>query len=269
MPGAGSRLGPLALALGLWIAMLLGALAGQAPLAAAVALAQAMLAYGWYGLLDVPGRVAGGAIVLGAGVAGDAAILAHDGEPTTGPLAVVLAGAALASIVHQLARTDGRDRITASLSATLGAASLSVLGGALVAARDIPDGRAVTVAAVLAAGGATVAATVPLPPARFEPLVFAAGFAQGLVGGGLVGDMPTRQVAAVAAAGAALGVAARRAAEYLAYEEAQRGAADRQARRAAAEAGRRPAGAGMLLGSTLPVVCAAPAAYVLGRLLVG
>lgn len=246
MPSAGAApsdgLRQLAVSVAVSVAVVVGAAAGQGALLVAVAAAQAMLAYGWYAVLVVPGRVVGAAIVLGAGLAGDVAMVAGDDDPSLGRLAGVLALAALASIVHQLARTDGRHRITASLSATVGASALCVLGAALVAERGAVEGRAVTVVVALAAGGAAIAASVPLA--------------------------------------AALAVAARRTAEYLAYDAAHAAAAgpaadsqgravDRQARRVATREARRPAGAGMLLGPTLPVVLAAPAAYVLGRLLVG
>jgi hypothetical protein len=92
--------------------------------------------------------------------------------------------------------------------------------------------------------------------------------------------MTIGEVAVLAAVAALLAVAGRRAAGYVAWDlahpapvtpaEAASGrVTGRAARRAAAREARRSGEAILVVGSALPVVLAAPASYVLGRLLVG
>lgn len=280
---------------------------GQAALLVAVALVQVLLVVGWFAVLDVPGERGGAAIALAAGLAADIAMLERGAAASVGPLAGVLGLATVAALLHQLARSnagrgprgaaepagsDGRQtaaRVTESLTATLSATVFSVLAATLVAERGATHGQTVTVVAVTAAGAATAVSVLtvsvlPLRPELGDPLAAVAGLAVGAGAGALSGDMDTGYVLAVAVGAAVLAVVGRRIAAFAAFDVAARrvrataGSADppaggraaaRAARRAAAREARRAGEAILLVGTALPVVLAAPAAYILGRLLVG
>lgn len=268
-------------------------LLGQTALVVAVVLAQALLVVGWFTVLDVPGREVGGLLALGAGIVGDLAMLERGSDVSLGPLAGVLGPALVAAVVLQLARTDKKGRVTASLTATISAVMLSVLAAALVAERAATHGRTVTIVAIAAAGAASavVALTLPplppLPPALADSAAFTAGLAAGGAAGAIAGDMDAQYVLAVATGATVLAVLGRRVATFVAWDvaaEAARraaasaaggsgpapgGRASRRVQREAAKAARRSGEAMLLMASALPVVLAAPAAYVLGRLLVG
>lgn len=262
-------------------------LLGQTALVVVVVLAQALLVVGWFTVLAVPGREVGGVLALGAGIVADLAMLERGSDVSLGPLAGVLGPALLVAVVHQLSRTDKKGRVTASLTATMSAVMLSVLASALVAERAATHGRTVTIVAIAAAGAASAVAALALPPALTDTAALAAGLAAGAIVGAIAGDMAARYVVPVALAATVLAVLGRRMAAFAAWDvaaEAARrtadiaaagsapapgGRASRRARREAAKQARRSGEAILVLASALPVVLAAPAAYVLGRLLVG
>jgi hypothetical protein len=263
------------------LAGVLASMISQTALLVPVLLAQALLVVGWYAVLGVPGRDLGAVLAIGAGFTGDIAMVVRDGDPSLGPLAGVLGAAMAVAIGVQLVRTDGRERVTASLTATVSAVVLSLLAATLLAERGATHGQTVTVVAVLATGAATAVLAAPLPPAFAEAPAFAAATVLGTLAGVIAGDMDTWEVAVLAASAGVLAVAGRRAAVYLAWDlthpaaaepaTAMAGgrAANRAARRSAARDARRSGEAILVVGSALPVVLAAPASYVLGRLLVG
>jgi hypothetical protein len=270
--------GPSA-AVAVTVAGVLASLIGQTALLVPVLIAQALLVLGWYAVLGVPGHDLGALLAIGAGFTGDIAMVARGGDPSLGPLAGVLGPAVAVAIAVQLVRTDGRDRVTASLTATLSAVVLSLLAATLVAERGATHGETVTVVAMLATGAATAVLAAPLPPTVIEAPAFAAATVVGTLAGVIAGDMDTWEVAVLAAVAGVLAVAGRRAAVYVAWDvthpepapaEITGGrAASRAARRSAAREARRSGEAILVVGSALPVVLAAPASYVLGRLLVG
>jgi hypothetical protein len=263
------------------LAGVLASMVSQSALLAPVLIAQGLLVVGWYAVLGVPGRDLGALLAIAAGLTGDIAMVGRGGDPSIGPLAGVLGAGVAAAIAVQLVRTDGRDRVTASLTATVSAVVLSLLAATLVAERGATHGQTVTVVAVLATGAATAVLAAPLPPALAEAPAFGAAVVLGTVAGVIAGDMDTWEVAVLAASAGALAVAGRRAAAYVAWDlthpdppEAAAAvgagrAASRAARRSAAREARRSGEAILVVGSALPVVLAAPASYVLGRLLVG
>jgi len=271
--------GPSA-AVAVTLAGVLASLIGQTALLVPVLVAQALLVVGWYAVLGVPGRDLGAVLAIAAGFAGDIAMVVRSGDPSLGPLAGVLGPAVAVAIAVQLVRTDGRDRVTASLTATVSAVVLSLLAATLLAERGATHGQTVTVVAVLATGSATAVLAAPLPPGMAEAPAFAVATVLGTLAGVIAGDMDTGEVALLAAAAGLLAVAGRRAAGYVAWDLAHPAsavptaaatgrAAGRAARRSAARDARRSGEAILLVGSALPVVLAAPASYVLGRLLVG
>ncbi|MDP9395350.1 MAG: hypothetical protein M3Q27_14340, partial [Actinomycetota bacterium] len=156
----------------------LGAHAGPAVCAFAVALVQTVLVVGAPRALDVPGR--GGLVTVGllGAYAADAAVLGVSGQFVLGPLAAVLAAVFLASLVAQLARRDDRERLVDTLTGTVTVAAVAVTGALYVAALRGLDG-----AGVVAASAAGVALSVPawvLPVPR--PLASVLALAAGAVG---------------------------------------------------------------------------------------
>jgi hypothetical protein len=276
--------GPL-LALGVAAAGVGASVLGQVPLAIAVALAQILLVVGWFLVLDVPGREVGGLLAIGAGITADVAMLDRGSDISLGPLAGVLGPALVLALIHQFARTDKKGRVTASLTATMTAITLSVVAAALVAERAATHGQTVTVVAIVSAGVASAVVAAPVPAAFADGIALGAGLAAGAGAGAIAGDMDAGYVVAVAFGATVLAVLGRRAATFTAYDvaaEAERvrvaaagapvatgRAANRQARRQAARQARRSGEAVLVMASALPLVLAAPAAYVLGRLLVG
>jgi hypothetical protein len=262
------------------LAGVLASLIGQTALLVPVLIAQGLLAVGWYAVLGVPGRDVGVVLAIGAGFIGDIAMVVRGGDPSLGPLAGVLGSAVAVAIAMQLIRSDGRARVTASLTATLSAVVLSLLAATLVAERGATHGQTVTVVAMLATGAATAVLASPLPPAVVEAPAFAAATVLGTLAGVIAGDMDNWEVAVLAATAGLVALAGRRAAVYVAWDlshpapvepavEVGGRAASRAARRSAAREARRSGEAILVVGSALPVVLAAPASYVLGRLLVG
>lgn len=257
-------------------------LLGQTALAVAVLLAQILLVLGWFAIVDVPGKEVGALLAIGSGAAADAAMLERGSDISLGPLAGVLGPALVLALIHQFARTDKKGRVTASLTAILTAITLSVVAAALVAERAATHGEAVTIVAIVAAGAASAVVASPLPAAVADSAAMVVGLAAGGGAGLVAGDMDAGYVLGIAAGAAVLAVLGRRAATFTAYDvaaEAARAAAgapaatgraaSRQARRQAARQARRSGEAVLVMGSALPLVLAAPAAYVLGRLLVG
>jgi hypothetical protein len=267
-------------ALAVTVAGVVASLLGQTALLVPVLIAQTLLVVGWYAVLGVPGRDLGALLAIAGGFVGDIAMVVRGGDPSLGPLAGVLGPAVAAAIAVQLLRTDGRERVTASLTATVSAVVLSLLAATLLAERGATHGQTVTVVAVLAAGVATAVLAAPLPAHLAELPAFAAATVLGTLAGLIAGDMNAGEVALLAAVAALMAVAGRRAAGYVAWDLAHPApvapvpvpegrAAGRAARRSAAREARRSGEAILVVGSALPVVLAAPASYVLGRLLVG
>lgn len=253
-------------------------LLGQTALVAPVLAAQVLLVLGWYSVLKVPGWELGSALAIGCGFIGDIAMVVHDDDPSLGPLAGILGPAMVGVIAIQLARRDGRRRVTASATATATATVVSVLAAALVAERGATHGRTVTVVAVLAAGVTTVVLALPFRPEVTEVAAVPVGVLVAVALGSSAGDLRSWQLLAVAVGAASLAWAGRLAAGFTAFDLTNQGAdgstvggdlAGRASRRAVVREARRSSEAILVVGSALPVVLAAPASYVLGRLLVG
>ena len=218
---------------------------------AALVVTQAVVVATWHRCLGVPGAAGGAAVAGAAAIAAD--ILALDGardRPLPG-VPAVLALAVLAALVHQLARRDGRDRLTASLTATVSLAALAALGSAYVAALDVEHGpglvSAAATAAVLVVAG--VAARHRLGGSHRHDImvVTVAGGVAALV---VVVLDALEVVPAVAVAGVSALVAW--VTTVLVARSAGPGSRE-----------------GTALGAALPVLVVGPWAYVLGRLLVG
>ncbi len=228
---------------------------------AALVVTQAVVVVTWHRCLGLPGAVGGALVAGGAAMAAD--VLAVDsavdsaGNRPLSDVPGVLALAVLAALVHQLARRNGRDRLTASLTATVTLVALAALGSAYVAAWHLEDGPglvAVTAtAAVLVVAGVAVRHRLGGSHRHDIGGVAAATGAAALVVvvPGALDVLP----ALVVGGGSALlaWVATALVARAPVTEPVQ-----------APESWQRPA-----LGAALPVLVAGPVAYVLGRLVLG
>jgi hypothetical protein len=236
-----------ALAAGLAALLVLGAATDPVVLLLAVAVVQLLLAAVWFGALGATDGGIGRLLAAAAAVAADVAVLQSDETRPMAHVAPVLAVALLASFVQQLARRDGRERLTGSLTATGSAVVVGGLGSAWLAVDVARGGTGLAVIAAVAAAAAPAAdlgaGLLKLP--RWVSAVAAAAVTGGVavvVAGQSEVDLP---VALAAAAGAA--VAAR-----LGVILANRVLTPH-----------------VVLPAVLPALLVAPATYVLARVLVG
>lgn len=175
-----------AVAVGLALALGLAAAGPVAVLVAAVALVQVLVALRWFAVLDVDAAARGGAIVgAAAAIGADLAVALRDDRRPLTPVASVLGLAMVAALIHQLVRRDGRDRLTASLSATVALAAVGALGSSYLGTQSSRDGSAFVAAALAATAVAVVATVVP------GPILFGAtaGLVGGLAAGAVVGAL--------------------------------------------------------------------------------
>jgi hypothetical protein len=242
-----------AIAAALAVAVVIGALGPIAVLALAVALVQAAVALGWFGAVRVPGATGGVAVVGLAAGAADVLLVVRDDERPLTPLAGVLGLTLVASVLHQLTRRHGRERLTASLATTTTLAVVCVLGAAFLGVVRSDGGAALVVAAALAAGATTAALTAPMPGR--QPLTTwrgtAARTATGLLGAALLALVIALPSDLEAGAGVLVGLGCGLVAAV------------------GVVVGTRVAQPDPLVTAGLPLLLAAPAAFVLGRLLVG
>lgn len=165
---------------------------GPTGLLVTVAVAQVCLIVAWSGATGTRGYL--GSLLIGAGSAVCAdTVLALQTEPDLGPLAAILAGAFLASMLHQLTRAAPRRLATASIAGISTLTVALVALSALLPLYRITDGSAVYVAIIVATGGALVAGhlvDLVLPRPRIAPDV-----PRGLIG--LVVSVGTAVAAAV------------------------------------------------------------------------
>ena len=212
-----------------------------------VVMVQALVLEGWHRALGAPGRLGGLVLGLGAALACDLLVLADDGKAPLAPVPAVLGVAMVGAVVHQMLRRDGRERLNASVAATVSGVVFASMAAGYLAALDLDAGTSVvgTIASV-----AGLCALVPVVGGRAglpgwvqlalgPALAVAVGAAAGLGGPLSVVDAVPLAVAAAAAATAGSALVAR---------------APRPAR---------PVAVGLSFAT------AAPLAYVLGRVLVG
>lgn len=234
-------------ALVLAAALALGVAAAPVALLGAVLLAQGLVVAGWHRSLAVPGARGGRVVGALAAVASDALVLTGTGQRPLSAVPAVLACAVLAALVHQLARRDGRERLTASLTATVSLAVLVVLGAAFLAVPTGEDGRALVsaaaAAAALAVAGGVVRRRTGAPRRADIAVVAGAGALSAAV---IVALDALPPVPALAVAASAAGLS------WVATLLVSRSAAP-----------------DAVLAAGLPLVLAGPVAFVLGRLLVG
>jgi hypothetical protein len=222
--------------------------AGRLPLTIALAVVQVALVAGWFWHAQLTTRwlAAGGAIAgVGAVVADLTLLRAHDQADVRG-LAGVLAAVVGVAFVVQLARRDGRARLTDALAATVATGALAIAGASLLGVRGGRGGVDVVAVALVAAGVAVLPVQRRLPLWVSLPVGAAAGIGFGVLAG---------QQSTVVGAGAAAAVAAVAVAVALAARAA-----------ALVAAGGRST---WPVASTLPLLVVAPGVLVVARIMVG
>ena len=223
--------------------LVVGGLTVEAALAVAVVLVQGCLAVRWFTALQVPGARAGVGLVAVTGIAADLAVLASDDARPMGRVSAVLGVALLGALAVQLFRRDGRADLTASLVATGSALVMAGSAAGWLALETLDDGLVLVVA--------VAAAAVPL----LDDAGRAAGASRWLAAPG----------ALVVAGVAALAVAA--ASDLAVWSALGCALAAAVAARVSAVFAARVAAPASPLTAALPLVLAAPAAYVVGRVL--
>jgi hypothetical protein len=225
------------------------AIAGKPALVLGVAFLQVLTAAGWFRLNGMWPARQGIALVVLAAFATDVAVLAK-GEEGFASVPAVLAVTLLVLLAAQARGGARAGDLLPALSVAGSAALLTAFEVAYVVAGDLEGGPmaagAAVVPAVLAAGAATLVRAVPLPGPIAPVLAWALGTAVGAGAGiALGGDAP--YAAALGAGAAALGLIGHRTAGY-----------DHPSRFVHFTA-----------GIALPLALAAPAAYLLGRVMIG
>ncbi|MGZ2361870.1 hypothetical protein LRE75_35230 [Streptomyces sp. 372A] len=229
---------PAAITAVLGLLLALGAAVGSYALAVPLVLLQAVTAAGWFRLNGMWPARQGIALAFAGGLVADVALLAAGREH--GPAAIIgtLGVWVLLTVVLQLRSRAGADERMQGLMATVASAALAVLAAGHLAA--VPD--AVTVGAVAVAAAVLVRALpLPAPVSVVAALAVAAG-------AGAVAGAATDLGAKGAVLGLAAGVCALVGLRVASYDYPSRFVH-------------------MTAGVALPLTAAAPAVYVLGRVL--
>ncbi|WP_405899027.1 hypothetical protein OG242_17310 [Streptomyces sp. NBC_00727] len=229
---------PAAITAVLGLLLALGAAIGSYALAVPLVLLQAVTAAGWFRLNGMWPARQGIALAFAGGLVADVALLAAGREH--GPAAIIgtLGVWVLLTVVLQLRSRAGADERMQGLMATVASAALAVLAAGHLAA--VPD--AVTVGA-LAVAGAVLVRALPLP----GPVSVVAALAVAAGAGALAGAA-TDLGGKGALLGLATGVCALIGLRVASYDYPSRFVH-------------------MTAGVALPLTAAAPAVYLLGRVL--
>jgi hypothetical protein len=242
------------------------ALVHVAVLAAVVFAVQVVIALAWLAALDVPGG--GGAFVITVIAAGVMdGLVGSNAEPDIGRAAGVAAVAVVVSLLHQIARRP-RVAVTLSFGGTVSSVAFALCGACYIALRVESGGAQADAVALFGIGVALAVARLTdlalprpalLPGSRRGVIGLAVGAGAALAvgwaygnGEAILGDGRGFRIALVAAVIALVADIAVDAVLHAAPP------ADDRAR-----SGVPP------LGILLPVVLAAPAVYVAGRILLG
>jgi hypothetical protein len=258
------------LAAGLAGVLVLATLVGTPLLAAGAAVVVVVLTLGAVRPAEVPGSGRAAGLALVVGVAGLVA-LAVDDSADAGALAAVLGPSLVAAIALQIARRDGRPRLTASLTLAVTACVLALLPAMWVALRESVDGRASVLVGLTGVAVATLVEGLPGSRAMVRTVaVLAAGASGALLSFAVmtVRDAAPPLNAVVLATFAAVATAAANASVDRIAAEARVVVARDAPPTSYVEPGAFLA-AVLPLRVSLPFVVAAPVTYVLGRILVG
>jgi hypothetical protein len=256
-------------------------IAGPVAFAAAILACQILLVAGWSTAGLPSAGWAGAAVAVTAGGLADALMLPRGAAPSLALVLPVVAGAvAAAMVVHLRLGRSGRSRrgrpkqVTAALATTVTVSVLVVLMSALVAERAATHGRVTTVAVVAAAGIVAAVLSGPSGSSGFVPGALTLAGGVGLLAGTVAPDVGAGYLLPMCVTAGLFAVVAHEVTTFTVTGPGTGGPGSgrrrgRAAERVAAKADARRHRAGWLLGSTLPLALAAPASYLLGRLLLG
>lgn len=133
------------------VVLVAGALADPVVLTFAVAASGTALAWGWAGALGLPAPRGTLVVVLLGSLAVVLAVGARGSAPWLVWVPAALSIGMIVAFGHQLLRVDGRPRLAESVSSVVLALALVACGALLVPPAHTSEGRALVVAAVLAA----------------------------------------------------------------------------------------------------------------------
>jgi hypothetical protein len=226
--------------------------AGRVPLTIALAVVQVALVVGWFWRAGLTTRwlAAGGIIAAAGALVADVTLLRTQEHADVRGLAGVLAAVVGLAFVVQLARRDGRARLTDALVATVAAGALSIAGASLLGVRGGRGGVDVVAVALVSAGVAVLPVQRRLPLWLSLPVGAIAGIGAGV----LVGQHSSVFDAGAAAAIAVVSVAVALAARAVTLAQA-------------GEPG--PRWSLAPVASALPLVVVAPGVLVVARIMVG
>ncbi len=241
---------PAAATLGLAVLIAVVALLGRTAIVVPVLLLQAVTAAGWFRLNGMWPARQGIALAGLGGLTADAAMLAASGGTAPAVLAGTAGGFFLLVLILQIFKPSNPDERFYALTVSASATLMTVLAGCWTAGVTIGhhgwSTGAVVLVGALSAGAATLVSALPM---LRPPVSFAAGAVVALLCGAALG-----LATGIGPLGALLGLGAG----------------------ACALVGRRVAGydfpsrfVHFTAGIALPLTCAAPVVYLLGRLLAG
>jgi hypothetical protein len=189
------------------------AFAGPVLVAATVALAAGIIAWGWPGLLGLPSPRGTTFVVAVGAAAAIGTVLATRGEPFLEWMPAALAGSLIVAFLHQLARRDGRPRLVESIASNITAIAIIVSGATFVVLPRTEQGAQMV---ALAMGAVAASAVTELAGASTRlrgwllPLGMLAGGLAGLAVGLLLGAVIWGPAALLGGLVAAVGHAVRR-----------------------------------------------------------
>lgn len=230
---------PAALTAVLGLLVAVGAALGQYALAVPLVLLQAVTAAGWFRLNGMWPARQGIALAFLGGFVADIALLAAGREHGPAALLGTLGVWVLLTLVLQLRSHAGADERMHGLMATVVSAALAVLAGGYLAAD--PD---VVVAGALAVAAAALVRALPLP----EPVSVAGALAVAVAAGAVGGELAGIGLPGAVSAGLAAGVCALVGLRAASYDYPSRFVH-------------------MTAGVALPLTAAAPAVYLVGRMI--
>ncbi|WP_251069665.1 hypothetical protein [Streptomyces sp. ISL-96] len=234
---------PAALTAGLALLLAGAAAVGQYALVVPLVLLQAVTAAGWFRLNGMWPARQGIALAFLGGVTADIALLAVDAEHAPAAIIGTLGVWVLLTLVLQLRNRAPADERMYGLTATVTSAALAVIAaGHLAAAADAAAADAVTVGGV-AVAVAVLARALPLPGVASVTVALLAAAGAGVAAGGM-----TDIGADGALLGLAAGVCALIGLRVASYDYPSRFVH-------------------MTAGVALPLTAAAPAVYLIGRVI--
>ena len=230
------------------VVVLAASSSGRLLLATALLVVQLALVIGWFrsAHLTTVGQASGAFAAIAAAVAADIVLLrTHDRANVRG-LAGVLAGLVIVAFVIQLARRDGRDRLTNAIAASVAAGALAIAVSVLIAVRGGPHGTTLVAVALTAVAVGVLPVQPQVPLWASIPAGLALGAGAGLLVSHETGAFGNGAGAVVALVAVAVAVGARAALAKV------------------------PPGVVVWpVAATLPLVVVPPAVLVVARIMVG